>query len=930
MTACILCATGSFADTVGSAMCRECKDVFSPAEPQGDGNLWVTMQRQLWRSQWQWMEVEGASTVESCTCATGFWLNEDGACTACTEGMICKGRGVVAIEPGYFAAHGSAGSVWLCHGSDPARCPGGAPGTCARHRLNTSIACGECEANMREASDGTCVVCTEADGSVLAVALVVLVGVLFCIHYAIVTHNRAKEKDSFALVLIIGSQLVTVLQMLGVCSLLSVVWPEPFATILSMTSLLNFRTEILNMGCVVSMTVLARYTFTAVGFLFLVLVMIVLHLLHVLIFHFTMFRARRFGRFTPALTSAVGTIFMTAFISVSSAIVAPFQCDVHPNGEQTVSGYPQVLCWHSGQHQKMVLVGAVASVIPVSFLSMCVWVISSLPRRLLQGDVAFLHAFAFLFFRFHSGSYWFVFVVLLRNTCVALVPVIPNEALELFALAMILLPSLVISARVFPWRVHLANYLDIATNGGFLLIVFLAALFKDVSDKSLIADLLIIVFFCIVSLFLGAVCVALYTWCSQRGKAYAYFLCHHKEGGGGFCRLLKMRLKSHAQVKREVFLDSDNLQDLSVLFSIVGNRVDTFVVLCSREILYRPWCVGEMCTADLHSINTILILFPEFQWPSPEFIADIGTHVEGVESLAQYGISLAMARGTLQRLSTRRQVILPPSITLECMQSVVGHLVDRKLHKRTSSSDAGVSVKFEVACSSVVPVPSTSRDVWARGLSEEPESHSNCLMVHVQQDLSRECEVVSVVDHSNNEAVCAALIVRELLIPYYPLLSKVPHVLGRDEDVPKGVRTVLVICSTGCFHQPCFVRQLFQVEALGAGAVPVVVETGFRFPSDTWFAELRAIHSDRRIADSLVQVIRKLFEEIAIKAFPQDSHDVLVLRAKSISQRLCDGVTKSIVCLDGVSFDEPLTDHASHSTVDSSDSSCSSLQRHKL
>jgi len=269
------------------------------------------------------------------------------------------------------------------------------------------------------------------------------------------------------------------------------------------------------------------------------------------------------------------------------------------------------------------------------------------------------------------------------------------------------------------------------------------------------------------------------------------------------------------------------------------------------------------------------------------------------------------------------------------MQRVVGHLVDRKLHKRTSSSDAGVSVNFEVACSSVVPVPSTSGDVWARGLPEEPESNGGCLVVHVQQDLSRgslltECEVVSVVDHSNNEAVCAALIVRELLIPYYPLLSKVPHVLGRDEDVPTGVRTVLVICSTGCFHQPSFVRQLFQVEALGAGAVPVVVETGFRFPSHTWFAELRAIHSDRRIADTLVQLIRRLFEEIAIKAFPQDSHDVLALRAKSISQRLCDGVTKSIVRLDGVSFDKLLTDGASHSTVDSSDSSCSSLQRHKL
>ena len=91
---------------------------------------------------------------------------------------------------------------------------------------------------------------------------------------------------------------------------------------------------------------------------------------------------------------------------------------------------------------------------------------------------------------------------------------------------------------------------------------------------------------------------------------------------------------SHGHVGRGVFLDADNLQGLSLLFvGIVGEQTETLVVLSTREIFYRPWCVGEMTTARLHNIDTILIISPGFQIPSRTFI-DGCARVEGIESLA--------------------------------------------------------------------------------------------------------------------------------------------------------------------------------------------------------------------------------------------------------------------------------------------------------
>ena len=97
----------------------------------------------------------------------------------------------------------------------------------------------------------------------------------------------------------------------------------------------------------------------------------------------------------------------------------------------------QRLCGNGDQHAQVLIVGAPASLIPLSFITLCVFVVVQLPGRVRHGDTEFLHSYAFLFFRSHPEAYWYVLVLLVRNLPVALVPFLPDAALQLCCLVLL-------------------------------------------------------------------------------------------------------------------------------------------------------------------------------------------------------------------------------------------------------------------------------------------------------------------------------------------------------------------------------------------------------------------------------------------------------------------------------------------------------------
>ena len=579
----------------------------------------------------------------------------------------------------------------------------------------------------------------------------------------------------------------------------------------------------------------------------------------------------------PALLGALGTIFMAVIISVCSAVVQPFQCDTHPNGRSTMRAYREVICWNSKDHKHMMIAGVVASLVPLAFFSMCSWATFSLPKRLQRGDTVYLTTFSFLFFRFRPGAHYLLFS-LLRSFTLAVVPVLEGPASELLTSCAVVTACIIFSGAVSPRAVRQANQLDLAIHTGLLFILFLAALHTHRIGEVEVGNLLVAVFCATMCAFLGAAAWLVHLCALRLKKPFQFFLCHHKVGAGAFCRLLKTRLKMRG-VARDVFLDSDNLQDLSLPFAIVSEKKETLVVLCSREILHRPWCVGEMTTARLHHIDTILVMFPDFQMPSRAFIEGYDG-VEGAQSLAPYGIGLEMVQHTLWWLGTRPRIVLPCAMSLAGVDAVVGKLISRR---------GGRDEMATVACmESTTTIPDTEESGVAEGGTRwrQPQRVSHQVVEPYRWLTPATVSVVSIVDHSNQESVCTALLVKELLKTFFPL-SGLGHVLAPEENVPVDATTVLVMSSNGCFQKPRFIRQLFQVEAPGICAFPIIVDDTFQIPSDALFRELRALSSSilsdplRDPAD-LIAIIQCLFQEIGTHVRPQDS-----LAALEVVDTLC-------------------------------------------
>ena len=150
-TTCSPFDAGWYQNMPGQTVCHQCSAVLDPEGPNPE--LWTTMSR---NGHMEWQEMAGSRSVRDCGCSPGAWVDALGQCQECGVGLSCKGMGEVEVLPGYFASAGSAGFVWQCHGADWRRCPGGRPGTCAPQRLNTSIACEECEPYTRGSNDGPC------------------------------------------------------------------------------------------------------------------------------------------------------------------------------------------------------------------------------------------------------------------------------------------------------------------------------------------------------------------------------------------------------------------------------------------------------------------------------------------------------------------------------------------------------------------------------------------------------------------------------------------------------------------------------------------------------------------------------------------------------------------------------------------------------
>ena len=127
---------------------------------------------------------------------------------------------------------------------------------------------------------------------------------------------------------------------------------------------------------------------------------------------------------------------MVLFIVLFSVLLAPFQCNLHPNGSYTVKRYPTVFCDGTGQHAEMFWLGGFACLMPISFLVVCSYVVLvEMPKRVAKSDAAFLAAISFLTKRFRPGMEMSSVWLLVRNAAVVATPLLYTTAAQLLMMS---------------------------------------------------------------------------------------------------------------------------------------------------------------------------------------------------------------------------------------------------------------------------------------------------------------------------------------------------------------------------------------------------------------------------------------------------------------------------------------------------------------
>lgn len=776
----------------------------------------------------------------------------------------------MTLLPGYFSAADDPGEVFQC--TSKSACPGGVPGTCAVGRDVQTIACSQCLPGLSMMYDGSCRACDGRDYALFVVVLLAALLGIAVVYLSLVKDSKERHTSSKLIVVLGLIQLVTTVQILAVMSRFGITWRAPFANILRVVDILSFDVEALSLDCVGGSGSVATFILRAMVMPLLIVMALLVHVCYLL-------ATRSFGDFKmKLLMKTIGTLFMIFFIIFFTMVLAPFQCRSHPNGNYTVQRYPAVLCSGDGEHLQLFIVGGLAILIPIFFLVVCTWiVIVEIPRRIATSDAEFIDSVSFLVKRFRPGAEIFSVLFLLRNALVVLCPLADAKSSKVMLMSLVMYANIILVSYFKPWRFAVCNFLDIALSCGTMLVLDMgSAVVNDVDPQTIAVVVLIVVV-----IMLGAILVTMgfgiYRLLQQRFyKQFKFFLCHQKAGAGSTARLLKMELEKHYRGTK-TFVDCDDLNDLTRLFSYVAQDTETFVILGSPAIFTRKWCVGEMVTAMRAEVDTVILAWPRLELPNEKFIEDYSSLVPDITELTKYGIGLEEIKATFRWLLTVDVQPIHDRMTADSVSSIVRNLSAQRRRGITTpplrmangntSSMSSRSQDSHISCNSI----------GSRGRDRER-----------QMDTPKSLKTPILYDHDNLEAGACALVLNALLRPklvgtHVPL----PSLLSEGTEVSPSTRTALIICSENCFRSFQMQEWLLQCCELPKCAVmPVISEDGFVIPS------LRSLGTPNLGHDQLQQyalILKAIFQEIAVVFVPQNyssTHEDLQLRASKAASRL--------------------------------------------
>ena len=139
---------------------------------------------------------------------------------------------------------------------------------------------------------------------------------------------------------------------------------------------------------------------------------------------------------------------------MSTVALAPLMCYSHPNGQQSLLKYPNIIC-KSAEHDAMLVIGVLLLVLGgFGFLALCTFAALRVPYWSANEQHHRVRCFRFLVFRFRLDSWWFGVPLLCRGPLISLPIVLftDYQAVQSILVTTILCAFLVIQALAWPWK----------------------------------------------------------------------------------------------------------------------------------------------------------------------------------------------------------------------------------------------------------------------------------------------------------------------------------------------------------------------------------------------------------------------------------------------------------------------------------------------
>eukprot|EP00439_Symbiodinium_sp_Y106_P023600 s2265_g2.t2 len=627
---CDECLPGTYADVTGREVCMKClRGTYAPLS-EATSCIGCSMNRIT--------EERGSEFESDCKCAEGTFMCNATGCQPCPEGLFCPmGVGLPVQREGYWTPAATPGqcdfSVLRCR--SPSQCPMNELGSCADGR--TGMACNNCQQGRFALEDGSCQECQAADALPATIMAIVVLLILILLLSSI-NADLNQQSLSILTVAAIGGQMVMAVQALGSIRQLTVNWVPPVHDLIQLTQLLTFDFDIIRISCVYGvdspvLKFVSQLLACPAGF-------------GIILCAWGLAKLRGKQMSWDSVFNLCGVMTFAFFITVTLAALTPFQCLPNPNNQWSLASNPGIICWASDEH--IALIGlAVIGIIcyPVAILVWATYTTVMYPARIHSGaGLQLVHRHRFLFQRFKPECYYFGLVLLVRNALVALFPVlfVAVPSLQVVLMGLIFVVSAAMQIRAWPWRTEIANFADLVMTCLLQIVLLGAAPLLEI-DKDKSSELLgWLLFFAVLGpCVAGAVALGftLYRYYMPK-MLFGIFLCHHKGGAGSLCRLIKLLVSRHSSTN--VFLDSDQLEDLDLIFNTIRATTKSVVVVLTPELLKRMWCAGEIVTAFKNNIATVPLVCDGYTQLTDDDIEEIPSvwTAQQKQILANYGIRM--------------------------------------------------------------------------------------------------------------------------------------------------------------------------------------------------------------------------------------------------------------------------------------------------